>query len=210
VRIKVLPLVLLSLVVGVTLPSFGDTIQTLTVGGIDFTADLNANTLTHSYTLVFSGSNTLTTAATLNAFALQIFGDGSQADFTLVTSPSLSNWAFQDGAKINNSGPGCPTSSPGTAGWFCGTADSTVHALTLAGNGSFSWVFTGTFANSAIPMTQLELMANGLTNGKKWATSSPMTDAPPPSAVPEPASLVLFGTSIMAIAPFVRRRRAHS
>jgi hypothetical protein len=205
-RSKALFLVLLSLVTGVTLSSFADTIQTVSVGGIDFTADLNANTSTHTYSLTFSGTNTLTTTATLNAFALQIFGNGSSADFAISNSPTVTYWSFADGTKINNSGPGCTTSSNGTAGWFCGTADSTGHALSLAGNGSFSWTYTGTFANSAVPLSQLELMANGLYSDGKWAVSAPMTNST--SAVPEPASLMLFGTGISILAPFVRRKKA--
>lgn len=195
---------MLALAVGVT-PSFADTIQTLTVGGIDFTADLNANTSTHTYSLTFSGKNTLSTAATLNTFALQIFGAGSGADFT-IDSGSVPNWKLVEGSKINNSGSlGCPTSSPGTAGWFCGTANTSADALALAGLGSFSWSFGGTFADSAFPLSQLDLMANGLYSNGKWTVSAPMTNGTP--AVPEPASLVLFGTGISLIAPFVRRKK---
>lgn len=205
-------LVLLLLTIGVTIPSFGDTIQNLSVGGIDFTADLNADTTTHTYTLTFSGSNTLTTAATLNTFALQIFGTGSSADFTIGSGTPVANWTFIDGAKINNSGSlGCPTSSPGTAGWFCGTANTSADALSLSGLGSFSWSFSGTFADSAYPLSQLDLQANGLTGinadgsgGSKWAVSQGMNS---PASVPEPASLLLFGTGITALAPFIRKFR---
>lgn len=202
---------LLLLTIGVTIPSFGDTIQTLSVGGIDFTADLNANSTTHTYTLTFSGSNTLSTSATLNTFALQIFGTGSNADFTIDSSTPVPNWTFVDGAKINNSGSlGCPTSSPGTAGWLCGTANTSANAVTLSGLGSFNWTFSGTFADSATPLSQLDLQANGLTGinangvgGSKWAVSQGMNS--PASSVPEPASLLLFGTGITALAPFVRK-----
>jgi hypothetical protein len=205
-------LVLLLLTIGVTIPSFGDTIQNLSVGGIDFTADLNADTTTHTYTLTFSGSNMLTTAATLNTFALQIFGTGSSADFTIVSGTPVANWTFIDGAKLNNSGSlGCPTSSQGTAGWFCGTANTSADALSLSGLGSFSWSFSGTFADSAYPLSQLDLQANGLTGinangsgGSKWAVSQGMNS---PASVPEPASLLLFGTGVTALAPFIRKFR---
>lgn len=211
-KIRTVLLVLLLLTIGVTIPSFGDTIQNLSVGGIDFTADLNADTTTHTYTLTFSGSNTLTTAATLNTFALQIFGTGSSADFTIGSGTPVANWTFIDGAKINNSGSlGCPTSSPGTAGWFCGTANTSADALSLSGLGSFSWSFSGTFADSAYPLSQLDLQANGLTGinadgsgGSKWAVSQGMNS---PASVPEPASLLLFGTGITALAPFIRKFR---
>jgi hypothetical protein len=209
-KTRTILLVLLLLTIGVTVPSFGDTIQTLSVGGIDFTADLNANNITHTYSLTFSGSNTLTTAATLNTFALQIFGTGSTADFSIDSSTPVPNWTFVDGAKINNSGSlGCPTSSPGTAGWLCGTANTSANALTLSGLGSFNWTFSGSFADSASPLSQLDLQANGLTGinangsgGSKWAVSQGMNT---PSSVPEPASLLLLGTGITALAPFVRK-----
>src|SRR5689334_22620796 len=123
-RLKVLgTIAAVFLMFAAVMPAHADTIQGVTVGGVQFQADLNANTVNHTYTLTFSGLNTLSTQATINAFALQIFGDGSNGDFTIGTSPSVANFTFANGAKINNSGVGCDSSN-GAAGWLCGTASS--------------------------------------------------------------------------------------
>src|SRR3954454_19637046 len=117
-----LKIVILCLVLVCTLaiPSFADGIQTITAGGITFSANLTTDLTTHTYQLTFSGVNTSSSSgATLNTFALQLFGPGADGDFTISTSPSVNNWLFYAGQKINNSGGlGCPTDSNGTAGWL--------------------------------------------------------------------------------------------
>jgi hypothetical protein len=195
------------LVGALSISCFGDpvqSVQTLTAGGIAFNANLTSDLSTHTYTLIFSGVNTSGSSnATLNTFALQLFGPGANGDFTISTNTPVSNWTFYAGQKINNSGGlGCPTDSNGVAGWLCGTANSSGNAYVLAPSGNFSWTFTGTFANSASPVATFDLMANGLYSGGKWAISAPMSG---PSSVPEPASMLMLGLGI-SLTTFLRRR----
>ena len=183
---------------------------TIDAGGIDFTATLIVNNTTDTYTLDFTGQNTNLTTATMNAFALQLFGGGSNASFNLTGDSIPANWMTEAGAKINNSGGlGCNSNGNGVSGWLCGSALTMSNVLSIAPGQKFDMTFAGTFGNGTSVISMFDLMANGLTNSNdshsKWSISQGFdwTEFTP---IPEPSSLAMLGSGLLAFGGLLRKR----
>jgi hypothetical protein len=207
-------------------PSFADSFTgfegTITAGGIDFDAKLvvnnagfDLNTLTCtvancSYSLVFSGKNTNGTTSTLNAFAVQIFGDGQNASFDLSGGYSIPpNWVAVAGAKIDNGNPGLGCNpSNGAAGWICGSALTMADVLKIGSGQTFSTNFAGLFQNGTSVLSAFDLMAHGLTNvddlNSKWAISQGFDWHM--IQIPEPSGLSVIASGLLSAGILLRRK----
>jgi hypothetical protein len=163
-----------------------------------------------SYSLTFTGTNGNMTTSTLNAFALQLFGNGSNASFDLSGGTSIpSGWQSAAGAKINNSGGlGC-NSSNGTGGWLCGTALNTGDVLNIASGKTFTMTFAGNFQKGTSILSAFDLMANGLTNvndgNSKWAVSQGF-DWSQFTSIPEPETWTVLGSGLCTAACLLRKK----
>ena len=207
-------------------PSFADSFTgfegTITAGGINFDATLSVNNTGFntstlqctaancSYSLTFTGTNGNLTASTLNAFALQLFGNGSSASFDLSGGYSIPpNWIAVAGAKIDNGNPGLGC-NPGTGvtGWLCGSALTIGDVLTIGAGQKFTMTFAGNFQQGTFIISQFDLMAHGLTDvndsNSKWAISQGfdwhMTQ------IPEPATLSVIGSGLFSAGILLRRK----
>lgn len=212
VRKVSLPLILGIAVMALCVPSFAGSqtgyTGTISAGGINFTTTLIVNNSTDTYTLDFTGLNGNSTAATLNAFALQLFCCGSNATFNLTSSSIPVGWMDKAGAKINNSGGlGCHGSN-GAKGWLCGTAQANQDILLIASGGKFDMNFAGTFASGTTVNGMFDLMANGLTNDNndhsKWSVSQGF-DWHEFTPVPEPGSLATLGSGLLIAGGLLRK-----
>lgn len=204
---------------------FGGTIETGTLAlatNLNSTTTFTFNTTNDTFSLDFSITNTGTTTADINSFALQLLG-GSAAGVNVTSSniASFPTWEFFDNQKINNNGTtGCTGNSH--PGWLCADDNGNVspqnptpvNILVGAGNHvdfTFSGTFTGTPEDGST-QNPLELMANGLTNigdsNSKWAVSAGTSvTTTTTTTTPEPGSLLLFGTGLSGLAAFLRKQK---
>jgi len=147
------------------------------------------------------------------AFKFDSFPQATDYDTnpTLNSAPAEDSWSVVFGGISNSSGSG-DCSGTGN-GFWC--AQSLAKGAAPGGAGSTdTWVFTLNL-NNALPnlgATTTGSFKAGFTdaNGNKVGSllsEDNVTFGPPPPSVPEPASLVLFGTGLAAIAAAVRHRR---
>lgn len=210
--------------------SFADTITTYTetlvtsssngdlggVNGLTFNVTLNANSTTQQFTLDFQAvtDNTVSTNSDLYGFTLNLLGGGSTPSISGSLDSFLVNgtpgtlpagWSELDNAKINNSvsGTSCKSQN-GFGGWLC-ESDNSGSPLVLAGGTTYDFNFSGTYSGTVT--TPFDLMADGQINGTHFGVSDNMTatGSRPPS-VPEPGSMLLFGTSLSGGAMLLRKR----
>jgi hypothetical protein len=140
------------------------------------------------------------TTATVNQFTLQLFqaSNVSPPTFDINRATLPSGWGYAIDQKGNNGNSDCGSSQGKNKGWLCVTGGPTP----VGGITSKYLVFSleGTYDTSALDGDTLDLIANGTANGANWAISGSG------SGVPEPASILLFGTGLSAVGLFVRRR----
>lgn len=161
--------------------------------GVTFTANFKAAS-GGTFTLDFQVTDTSNTNVTLNEFTISLLGGGSNSSIDVIGPSTLPNvtWSELDNAKINNSGGiGCSVQN-GFGGWLCASG---TNPLTLTPNGSFDFLFAGTYTGTmTVPF---DLMANGLIGANKYAVSDNMT-------APEPSSMLFLGIGLSGAA-FLRR-----
>jgi PEP-CTERM motif len=179
-----------------------------------------------NYTLTFSLTNSNSSAAGITDFSLELFGGGPAGVFSATstggTGASLSGFQFFDDTKQNNgSGDTCNTTT--NDGWLC--VDYSGGFGLIPGNGSLTYSFN-VYDPNGTPQSPLELMAQGCyattpnaTLGQKGmaydgstgcvyngAGSFNISHAMDGSTVPEPGSLMLFGTGLLGMAGFMKRK----
>lgn len=210
--------------------AFADTITTYTetlvttssngdlggVNGLTFNATLNADSTTQQFTLDFQAitDNTVSTNSDLYGFTLNLLGGGSNPSISATLNSFLINgtpgalpgtWKELDDAKINNSvnGTSCKSNN-GFGGWLC-ESDNSGTPLVLAGGTTYDFNFSGSYSGTVT--TPFDLMADGVINGTHFGVSDTMTagGSQPPS-VPEPGSMLLFGSSLSGGAMLLRKR----
>jgi len=94
----------------------------------------------------------------------------------------------------------------GVAGWVCASANMMTNVVHLSPNGTVDFKFAGTFQNVADIGNgngQFDLMINGLRDGSKYALSDSFAFN---RDIPEPATLSVMGTALLALGAGLRRR----
>jgi hypothetical protein len=163
----------------------------------------------NTFTLNFTIYNFNSTDAGIYDFSVQLTGgNGSvSVDSYSGTGTSVTGFEFFTDTKQNN-GSGVVCNETSNSGWLC--VDYSSGFAVIPGEGTLAYTFSGTYTGT--PVAVLELMAQGCdtTNGTdcvyngagSFNISAPM-DGPP---VPEPGSLLLFGTGLIGMAGFLRRK----
>lgn len=201
------------LILALCVPAFAGSetgyVGTITAGGITFTTTLITNSSNNTFTMDFTGLNNNLTTATLDAFALQLFGQGSNASFNLTNYSIPANWNTQAGAKINNAGLGCNSNGNGVGGWLCGTALSLPNTLQIGAGQKFDMTFAGTYGSHTSVISLFDLMAHGLTNknnsDSKWSISQGF-DWTQFTPIPEPGSLAMLGSGLLSLGCVFRKK----
>jgi hypothetical protein len=147
------------------------------------------------------------------AFKFDSFPQNSNYDSTptLNGAPPEDSWSVVTGGISNSSGTG---DCDGTGnGFWCAKSlgNGATHG---AGGTTDTWVFTlnlnNALANLGTTTTGTFKAGFGDINGNKFGSllsEEGVTFGPPPPSVPEPASLLLFGTGLAAVATAFRRHR---
>lgn len=176
--------------------------------GMNYTATLAVDTNTNVYSLDFFVQN-LNHTSTFNDLALQTFCCGSSPTFTIDSSTLPVNWSAAAGSKINNGqgGLGCNNMQNGVAGWLCSSANTMSDVVHLSPNGSVDFKFAGKFQNVSSIGTgagQFDLMANGLTDGNRYALSDSFDFHL--DSIPEPTTLSVLGVGLFAFGAGLKRK----
>jgi len=163
-----------------------NSITTLTQGA--YTAVLN----------VGSGTATLTLSGPTSGFFVNQIAISLGGSSIAVTSGSASSgsWTFQNGHNAVNCG--------GTGVWACA-----ITSTGQAGNGlSLTWNFSGTPAGPpfSVQFTICSTSTACQPGDPTFITNFSQSGSPTPPAVPEPSTLGLLGTGLVAIAGLTRRR----
>ena len=179
--------------------------------GFLITADLATSGTNFTLTMTFT--NSTASAAYLNDFTISLLGGGANPTISGTLQSPPTGWTEVDNAKTTNSNgqpAGCRTGN-GFGGWLCATSDTAADAILLAANGgTVTLTFTGTYSGTVT--TPFELIADAGTsnvtgNNKALTISAPM-NTPAPSPVPEPTSLLLLGSGLLAVGITLRNKRS--
>lgn len=186
------------------------------------TADSTYNASGGNFTLTFTITNTNSVDAGIYDFSLDLTGgDGSVAvDSASGTGTAGTGFEYFEDTKQNN-GSGVECNATSNSGWLC--VDYSGNFDTIAANDSLTWTFTGTYTGT--PVDVQHLMAQGCVDtSDTWETHGPGASSgncpfngdgsynisapgtPGPPQVPEPGSLMLFGTGLLSMAGILRRK----
>lgn len=136
------------------------------------------------------------TTATVKMFTLQLFQPNSVSPPTFTVSTAMlpgGGWSYAIDQMGNNGNSSCGSSPGHNKGALCVTGGPT--SISTRG---LVFSFGGRYETSGLNGNALDLMANGTADDAKWAISG--------TGVPEPASILLFGTGLSAVGLFVRRK----
>lgn len=166
-----------------------------------------------NFTVTLTFNNTNGAAAGVDWFDLQLFDPAtsmtlSSATIGGVNFGSGNTWEGFAEEKGNNGGNDCTSQSH--PGWVCADGGSGIFA-TIGANSSLTFVLSGTYVGTPTDPIEHMQSAGCLTivnntcpgnGGNSWNISA----GPDGGQVPEPGSLALFGTGILGMAGYLRRR----
>lgn len=172
------------------------------------TADSTYDASGGNFTLTFTITNTNSAAAGLYDYSLSLTGGSGSVSVSTAAGSGTSQTGFEyfeDTKQNNGSGVECNTTA--NSGWLC--VDYSGGFATIAANSSLTWTFTGTYTGT--PVDVQHLMAQGCVavDGENCAfngAGSYNISLDGTSQVPEPGSLMLFGTGLVSMAGFLRRK----
>jgi PEP-CTERM motif len=165
-----------------------------------FTSDMNASGGTFTFTLTVTAVNESTNAG-LNHFSGQLsWGDVTSVSYV---SGYSNGWTDVEANKGDNGGS-CGGKAKGA---FCGSSTGSTD-ISLGSNGSVTFKVTGTYDGTFNPDADwnFQASADNLTSGSGNAFALSLTVGPDSTIVPEPGSLMLFGTGLLGAAGFLRRK----
>ncbi len=207
-------------------PAMADTFSWTLAQGLTATEDVSS--VGNSFTITFTITNSTGTNAGIYDFSLGI-SPGGTVNVNSVTGTGTAGTGFEFfGNTKQNNGSGT-TCSSGVGGWLCvdyASGQSLPNFDTIAANGTLTYVINGTFTGSLD--TDPHLMAQGCVDTSQTFTYTTGTGKDKvnhtlncpfngsgsynisldgtPGQVPEPGSLMLFGTGLLGMAGFLRRK----
>ena len=184
--------------------------------GNGLTADGTLTTGAGTFTLTFSITNSNSADAGIYDFSLQLLGGSGTITINSASGSgtTITGFEYFDGYKQNN-GATDYCSNSGHPNWMCvdysgDLTNNPGHFAVIPGEGSLTYTFSGTYTGT--PVGVLDLMAQGcdevdgtncVYNGAgSFNISHPMDG----TVIPEPSSLLLFGTGLLGMAGYLRRR----
>lgn len=151
----------------------------------------------------YNGGGTL-----LDAVAFKVSASSDQpTDVALLSAPNVAlNWGIFPGG-INMGADGCASNG---GGWVCAQASALMYAAAVP-DGIYTWEFSFTLPNGAIFLDPFAASIKALyvdNDGDKVGAlvSENITLQ---ERVPEPGTLLLFGSALLGLARTIRKRLPH-